>query len=315
MPDSARVHRKWSSVGWGVLTVGGLLVALIATSGPPGAPVTGAPPVRVVIELPDPLKATVFGLFVLTTLLLFVLLVPRIPRRRRKADDEWELVIEHPKVSPWMVCALLALGLLPVALGGYLLWHEWPTLAPSVAASRPPVTLPRGSSPPPQTPGRPEAYLPAFSGAVGFLALAVALGCLGLTLWIFFEGRTGWGSSPSSESRAPTRLMDAIEESLDNLRLEPDPRRAIIRCYRRFEHVVAHWGLPRAPWQTPTEFMRKALGRLPVPATAVRRLTEAFEISRFSHHPVGAADRETALGALIEIKTALEEPDPHDTAS
>jgi hypothetical protein len=61
--------------------------------------------------------------------------------------------------------------------------------------------------------------------------------------------------------------------------------------------------------------MRKALGRLPVPATAVRGLTEAFEISRFSHHPVGPADRETALGALIEIKTALEEPDPHDKAS
>ncbi len=109
--------------------------------------------------------------------------------------------------------------------------------------------------------------------------------------------------------------MDAIEESLDSLRLEPDARRAIIRCYRRFEHVVADWGLPRAPWQTPTEFMRKALGRLPVPAAAVRRLTEAFEISRFSHHPVGPADRETALGALIEIKTALEEPDPRDTVS
>ena len=315
MPDGARVVRRWSSVGWGILTVGGLLVALIATSGPPEAPVTGASPVRVVIQLPDSLKATVFGLFVLTSLLLFVLLAPRIARRRRKADDEWELVIEHPKVSPWMVCGLLALGLLPVALGGYLVWREWPTLAPSVAASRPPFPLSLGSSPPPQTPGRPEASLPAFSGAIGFLALAVALGCLGLTLWIFLGDRIGWGPSPPAESRAPTRLMDAIEESLDSLRLEPDPRRAIIRCYRRFEHVVAHWGLPRAPWQTPTEFMRKALGRLPVPAAAVRRLTEAFEISRFSHHPVGPADRETALGALIEIKTALEEPDPHDTAS
>ena len=85
--------------------------------------------------------------------------------------------------------------------------------------------------------------------------------------------------------------MDAIEESLDNLRLEPDPRRAIIRCYRRFEHVVAHWGLPRAPWQTPTEFMRKALGRLPVPAAGRTAPHGGVEISRFSHHPVGPADR------------------------
>ena len=54
------------------------------------------------------------------------------------------------------------------------------------------------------------------------------------------------------------------------------------------------------------EFLRRALARLPIPADATATLTQLFELSRFSHHVLGRADRDAAIGALITIRAALE---------
>ena len=66
---------------------------------------------------------------------------------------------------------------------------------------------------------------------------------------------------------------------------------------------------PRAPWQTPGEFMREAQRHLPIPAAAVERLTRLFELARFSDHPVLARDREVARDCLHEIRAALVAPE------
>jgi hypothetical protein len=92
---------------------------------------------------------------------------------------------------------------------------------------------------------------------------------------------------------------------VEDLRSEPDARRAIVRCYARFERAVADSGVERKPWSTPMEFMREALRRLPLPRTAVPTLTGLFELARFSHHPLGPSERDQALEALDEIKTAI----------
>ncbi len=62
-----------------------------------------------------------------------------------------------------------------------------------------------------------------------------------------------------------------------------------------------------AMWQTPMEFMRSVLGKLPLPAPPVSELTGLFEIARFSRRPVGTAEREAAWHALTEIRAKLEE--------
>ena len=62
-----------------------------------------------------------------------------------------------------------------------------------------------------------------------------------------------------------------------------------------------------AVWQTPAEFMRATLARLPLPAAPVRRLTALFEVARFSAHPLGLEARDVACDCLDEIGTALEE--------
>ena len=152
----------------------------------------------------------------------------------------------------------------------------------------------------------PETSSPWFSGVVAVLALTVGAGCLALILWILFGDRLieSWeGLKP----RTSEGLLEAIDDSLDALRREADARRAIIRCYRRFEHALIRRGVPRDPWETPTEFMRRALGRLPLPPPVVKNLIDLFHLARFSEHPLGPRERDHAVDALLEIRTALEE--------
>ncbi len=108
-----------------------------------------------------------------------------------------------------------------------------------------------------------------------------------------------------TRARRASPLEAAVDDSVEDLRAEPDPRRAIVRCYARFERAAAASGVERKPWSTPMEFMREALRRLPLPRTAVPTLTGLFELARFSHHPLGPSERDRALAALDEIRTAM----------
>ena len=102
-------------------------------------------------------------------------------------------------------------------------------------------------------------------------------------------------------------MAETLAHIQADLRTEPDARLAIIRAYGRFERALAGARAPRAVWQTPAEFMRTTLARLPVAAAPVRRLTALFEIARFSAHPVEPEARDAACDCLDEIGAALEE--------
>jgi hypothetical protein len=107
-------------------------------------------------------------------------------------------------------------------------------------------------------------------------------------------------------------LDKAAAESLDDLLRETDPRNAIIKCYGRFEAVLAAAQVPRTPWQTATEFMRSVLKRCPLPHLAVWELTRLFELARFSEHRLGTRERDIALGALASIRQALQNKETTD---
>lgn len=303
-----RVANRWPTLGWSTLAVFGLLLAFAAGMNPAQAPLTGSGPARLIIGLPIWLKMTILGLLAVAALGFLAFLFPFRRRRRRKEDEEFQIVHEVPKLSPWVLVVLMGIALVPIALAGSLLWWGWPELEPawkplppSTAAHRP-VAQPAGPTPSP-----PAVKQPLFTGAVAVLSLAVAVACVGMVLWLLLGDRIigGW-APPTPTNRIPPGLAEVVEESLDSLREDPDARRAIIRCYRRFEGVLAGIGVPRAPWETPAEFMRKTLGQLPVPQEALRQLTGLFELSRFSQQPVGPTERDVALRSLTEIKGAVE---------
>ena len=104
---------------------------------------------------------------------------------------------------------------------------------------------------------------------------------------------------------APDALAAALDQSLDDLRTDPDLRRAIIAAYARMEAALAFAGIPRRPSEAPLEYLERALLTLHASADSVRRLTDLFEWARFSHHEPEPSMRDDAVDALIAVRDEL----------
>jgi len=110
-------------------------------------------------------------------------------------------------------------------------------------------------------------------------------------------------------------LAELLDDTLEDLEGEPDPRRAVIAAWARMERGLAAAGLPRRPAEAPFEYAARVLesawslelhqaGRGPV---SVHRLTALFERAKFSHHAIAAADRDEAVAALRAVRAELAE--------
>jgi Domain of unknown function (DUF4129) len=273
------------------------LAALIRMAGPTAesfADITG------VIRLPSPVTEIVLTLFVLAAVVFLTDLVRRL-RSRPPVDERGALDRDPPRVPPWMRAVTQIVSFMYFVVLAYLLWRQGIPFANMILGSG------GGSGIVPALPQQGPVAPPLVTWMFGVLAFAAGLGALGLALWVTFSERLAeWWRAAASEL-PPTPLTEVVEDSLEDLRTEPDARRAIIRCYARFERVAADSGIARSPWQTPMEFVRGVLDRLPVPRGAGLTLTSLFELARFSDRVLGAMDRDRALAALDEIKAELEE--------
>jgi hypothetical protein len=227
--------------------------------------------------------------------LVFLLDLGRRMRLPRRGEPEHDPEAPAP---PWLRTVKQVLSLLNLVVIAYLLWRgAIPLTELGRGLGSAIATLPHEA--PPDAPS-------LVNWTFGVLGIVAGLGALGLALSVAFADRLAlWWRGPVDDAPLPP-LEAAVEESLDDLRGEADPRRAIIRCYARFERAAAESGLARRPWLTPMEFMREVLERLPVTRGAVPTLTGLFELARFSRRTLGGAERERALGALDEIKAAIE---------
>ena len=70
--------------------------------------------------------------------------------------------------------------------------------------------------------------------------------------------------SASDDAAFAEQLADVLDETLDDLRAEPDPRRAVIAAYARLERSFAAAGLPRRAEETAVEYVPRALDGLEV---------------------------------------------------
>ena len=125
--------------------------------------------------------------------------------------------------------------------------------------------------------------------------------------------------------RPPTtpaeRLVELLDDTLEDLEREPDPRRAVIAAWARMERGLAAAGLPRRPSEAPFEYAARVLETALDPAapgspdgvrgprqlSSVHRLTGLFERAKFSHHRIGEADRHEAIAALRAVRRELAE--------
>lgn len=276
----------------------GLLLALAATLGPL-PPAAGAPGASLRVRLPDAVQAVTLVLLVLSAALFLGL-----QRRRRPSEDEPRPSGPERRHPAWSAVLSVLPLLTLVAAIWYLVWNRRPgedgdpieRAFTAIAGLLELLALSR----------KPPTSVPFLDVTIAALLLGFALAVFVLLVLVALAPRleSWWAERGAAETASPGPVPAAIR--LDDPRAEPDPRAAIIRAYRRFEHAVAIAGAPRVPSQTPAEFMRTTLARLPVPAPPVARLTSLFELARFSDRPVGAQARDTACECLDAITSVLE---------
>jgi uncharacterized protein DUF4129 len=106
---------------------------------------------------------------------------------------------------------------------------------------------------------------------------------------------------------AAAALSAALDESVDDLRAERDPRRAVIAAYARMERILDRHGFPRFRAEAPLEYLSRVLRELRVRSEAVLALTELFERAKFSLHEIDLDMKEEAIEALIAVRDDLRE--------
>jgi hypothetical protein len=150
--------------------------------------------------------------------------------------------------------------------------------------------------------GKGSRYEPEFAVwpvlGVGALVLLAAL-----AWWLGARGRrSARGPVASTPHEA---LADVLAATLDDLRGERDPRRAVIGAYVQMERALAASGLPRAAAEAPEEYLRRALEELELSSRAAGRLTALFAWARFSGHDVRPEMKDEAIETLEAVRREL----------
>ena len=107
-----------------------------------------------------------------------------------------------------------------------------------------------------------------------------------------------------SAERSPEaleRLVRALDDAIDDLRRDPDPRRAVVAAYARMEQALSYHGLPRRLSEAPYEYLARVGHELDA-EEPVAVLTELFEEAKFSEHSVDEDMRGRAIDALVSVR-------------
>jgi uncharacterized membrane protein YedE/YeeE len=268
---------------WGLLPawVAVVLVGLVAVGSLRGPLGSGRGRPSYPADLIDSLLLLLFLAIVAGAVLAVVSLWPgrNLARARRRAGGNWNLILPMAAILLlWLFRDLLGLG----------------------AGDRdldPTTTIPGASTlevpdPPPD------------SGVVPLIVAGVALlAMIGIVVAQLVADRRR-----RRPPRTPAeRLVELLDDTLEDLEREPDPRRAVIGAWARMEAGLAAAGLPRHPSEAPFEYAARVLETAFARPASVHRLTGLFERAKFSHHAIGQADRDQAIAALRAVRQELAE--------
>jgi hypothetical protein len=137
------------------------------------------------------------------------------------------------------------------------------------------------------------------------IALAIVAG-LGLVIvvvalrWRVLDEPTGLGAF---DRRAA--VVEAVDLSLDALRGEPDPRRAVIAAYGAMERSLSGAGFGRRRSEAPLEYLRRVIAAPTHAGDEMRTITLLFTHAKFSDHAVEESMRTRAIEALGRIRAAI----------
>jgi cytochrome b561 len=224
-----------------------------------------------------------------------VVLIVMVRRLRRRLEEDAEGLDPPPPPVPWWVTMVAWLIVAAVFLMLLMTFRNGQDRQPRTPA--PTAASGDLASGTPDDQRRPSAWV-----IVGFAAGAAAAAAA-----LAFAARR---AASIEEDREPLpellrHVVGVVDDSIGDIEHDPDPRRAIIRAYRRMEAVLARGGIPRRPSETPLEYIDGALRTLAIPAGPARSLTDLFEIARFSDRPIDISMKRRAIDCLLDIRSAL----------
>lgn len=208
----------------------------------------------------------------------------------------------HAQRSSWQLLSILVTFALSAALAAFLLHSRFAQRLHDAAGNL--AKGQQGSKVGDPTRSGKDVRNPQFRWDEIWI-LVVLLG--GTAVVLYARRRTKPLPHPWGARRAEA-VSIALDESLDDLRRDPDLRRAIVAAYARMEHALAGVGLPRHPAEAPFEYVARALQSLEAGAAAAERLTSLFEWAKFSQHEPWPEMRDEAVDALLAVRDELRRP-------
>jgi hypothetical protein len=263
------------------------IVAVAATGSTPSGDNATRPPSESLFD-------TIFTLLLVGVVLGGVLLLYGLTQRKAIAREVASG--RYRRMSPTGFLVFFAV----FAAFSYWRLSNW---EPSVPEEEQELAFP-GQTPQPTTPETEEPLAP-YEPSVSWLPIVVVVVLLlaAVVAYVVAERRANRGRH-SGEALAE-QLAVVLDEALDDLREEADPRRAIIAAYARLERVLAANGIPRRAAETADEYLVRVLNNLELDSGAVERLTALFTRAKFSQHDVDTTMKEDAIGALEQARDEL----------
>jgi Domain of unknown function (DUF4129) len=283
--------RSWRSV----LAIGGLMafLALVAVAAAGHAPSSGAsqPSTPAPALLKDYIAT--LGILILPVgvlLIVWAMLMKRVYENVPLPSKEVPLHgVPRPFIQIAILIALIALGL----RFGPFFDNDEQRAAESAGAQEERTKK-----------TEPAEYEPQFQWLPMFVVGSLVVGIGGaLVLLSVRRQRELLAATPIRET-----LAEVLMETLDDLRREPDPRKAVIGAYAHMERTLGARGLPRRESEAPEEYLVRILDAVSASGHSVRRLTSLFARARFSPHEIDLQMKEDAIEALEGLRAELAAP-------
>jgi hypothetical protein len=264
------------------------VVAIAATGSTPAGTADGRPPSETLLD-------TFFSLALVLLVAAAAIVVYALLQRRAIAEEIASGRYRRSTFLTWVVIAsLFAIAMWLGQRGLNPLRGDAPTVD---------IGADRGRAYEPDEALTDEAAYRAEFAWIPVLVV-VALTAIAVLAYVLAQRRHRTARA-EDETSLGERLADALDDTLDDLRAEPDPRRAVVAAFARLERTLGAAGVPRARSETADEYVARVLGLLEVPSDAVRRLTELFDRAKFSQHVIDEEMKEDAIGALVRVRDEL----------
>jgi len=244
---------------------------------------------------------TTLILFAVLALAVLAIIVYAVWPQGRSKDEENEWV-SMPPPTPWWVKAL-SVAFVFLLIGGFIVAALFIARRQGSDYLLPTFGLGRGR--PGAIAGGAHAGNAGQPGGFDWLALALATTILATVGLLFVILARSKARAVRPKAMPEEALSRALDEGRSALTSDLEPRRAVILAYAAMERSLAEQGVARRFYEAPFEYMGRVLGQARVSGQWVHRLTDLFELAKFSHHPIHTGMREDALDAVDNIQAEL----------